>query len=68
MAPLALEQKTKRWRLLGPAECPLGVKDCVEDHLHHREEKIRFRVIAGAGGTPFWKWVDGSGFSHVWTA
>lgn len=65
---LSSEQETKRRRLLGPAECPLGVKDCVEDRLRHREGKVRFGVIVGAGGTPFWRWMDGNGFSHVWTA
>jgi len=44
------------------------VKDCVEDRLHHREGQIRFRVIVGTGGIPFWGWIDGNGFSHVWTA
>ena len=40
----------------------------MQDCLCHREEEIWFGVIVGTGGTPFWGWVDGNGFSHVWTA
>ena len=65
---LSSEREAKRRRLLGSEECPAGVRDCVEDRLRQREGRIRFGVIIGTGGVPFWGWIDGNGFRHAWTA
>ena len=47
-------------------ELPEGVADGVEQSINWRAGDVRFGVVTS--GTPFWEWLAGRGFIHVWTS
>jgi hypothetical protein len=61
-----LEGSDPKWRRrLELVDLPQGVADGVEQTLMWNVGDVRFGVVAT--GTPFWEWLAGKGFIHVWT-
>jgi hypothetical protein len=64
---MELERPDAKWRQrLELQELPKVVADGVEQSFNWSVRDVHFGVVSM--GTPFWQWLAGRGFIHVWTS